>query len=272
MRGYKVFDKNLQCRNFQFVVGETYVHDGEVKLCKSGFHFCLKATDCFKYYDFDAQNRVCEVEADLVSDETENDSKRVCGKITLIRELSWYEVLELVNSGKNNTGINNSGHHNSGYSNSGNYNNGNSNSGNSNSGNSNNGNSNSGNRNSGDCNSGHYNSGHCNSGHYNSGHYNSGNYNNGLFNVDEPTVKVFGSDCGMTMTQLLQTNMIPCVSLIYEEIINDKLVKYTYKEAWKNWWSKNDEYTNKQKQKILNLPNFNAQIFEEITGIKVESK
>jgi len=47
------------------------------------------------------------------------------------------------------------------------------------------------------------------------------------------------------------------------------LLKRTYKEAWALYW--NTEATEEEKQRFLNLPNFNADIFEEITGIKVGS-
>ena len=47
------------------------------------------------------------------------------------------------------------------------------------------------------------------------------------------------------------------------------LKTYTWNEAWANYWRDCDE---KEKQRVLNLPNFDADIFKEITGIDVEVK
>ena len=176
MKGYKVFNKDWTCRNFKYEVGKTYEMDTtEIKLCDRGFHFCEKASDCFQYYSFNPQNKVAEVEA-LGAILT--DGKTFCtNKIHIIREITWQEVLDLVNLGKGCTGLRNSGDRNSGDRNCGDRN-----SGDWNSGNYNSGLCNSGDRNSGDCNSGNYNSGDWNSGNWNSGNWNSGNWNSGNYN------------------------------------------------------------------------------------------
>ena len=42
---------------------------------------------------------------------------------------------------------------------------------------------------------------------------------------------------------------------------------FSYKEAWSNLWN---NLTDSEKQEIKNIPNFDSEKFEEITGIKVE--
>lgn len=63
IKGYKVFNPDWTCRGFQYEVGKTYKHEGDIGLCKAGFHFCQKIADCFSYYDFNNKNKVAEVEA-----------------------------------------------------------------------------------------------------------------------------------------------------------------------------------------------------------------
>ena len=96
MKAYKGFDKNLQCRGFQYEVGKTYtMPEGEdVKLCKKGFHACVNVIDCFNYYE-PAKSRYCEVEIEDVSSEIDNDSKRVARTITIVRELTLDEVHDI---------------------------------------------------------------------------------------------------------------------------------------------------------------------------------
>ena len=233
MKGYKIFNPNWTCRGFQYEVGQVYEMDEKPICCKRGFHFCEKASDCFNYYSFNPDNKVAEVEALGDIDTNNDDSKCSTNKIHIIREITWQEVLDLVNFGKGCTGLCNSGDynsgnwnsgdHNSGLCNSGNCNSGDHNSGDHNSGNWNSGNRNSGNRNSGnwnsglcnsgDCNSGNWNSGDWNSGNHNSGNWNSGNwnsgnrnsgdwnkssFNNGCFNTVEPTIMMFNKPSEIT--------------------------------------------------------------------------
>lgn len=83
MKGYKVFNPDFTCREFEFEVGKDYKHEGELAICRSGFHFCIKASHCFSYYAFDSKNIVCEVEAlgDIVTHD--EDSKVATNHIRL---------------------------------------------------------------------------------------------------------------------------------------------------------------------------------------------
>ena len=122
MKGYKVFNKDWTCREFQYEVGKTYEMKEDPVCCKRGFHFCRKLIDCFNYYRFDSENKVAEIEAMGAIDK--RDSKFCTNKIKIIRELTWYEVLDLVNTGDENTGNKNTGNKNTGNSNTGNSNTG----------------------------------------------------------------------------------------------------------------------------------------------------
>jgi len=93
IKGFKGFDKDLKCNGFQYEIGKEYVHDGEVKLCSSGFHFCENPLDIFNYYP-PSDSKFTEVEASKVSENIDSDSKRVCGKIKIGFEISLKTIIE----------------------------------------------------------------------------------------------------------------------------------------------------------------------------------
>jgi hypothetical protein len=161
MEGYKVTNPDYTCRGVKYEIGQTYEMNGEIKVCDRGFHFCVKASDCFEYYDFNSENHVLRIEAlgDIDGD-PEKDNKLCTNKIKILEEIPWDEVLRIVNEGKNCTGRCNTGNRNTG---------------NRNTGNRNTGNRNTGDRNTGDCNTGDCNTGNCNTGNRNTGNSNTGN-------------------------------------------------------------------------------------------------
>ena len=85
-KAYKAFNADMTCRCFHYEEGKTYEFEGEPKLCKQGFHACLKLLDVFNYYCCELGKDVVvhEVELEGVSDErNENGSKVVAKKITI---------------------------------------------------------------------------------------------------------------------------------------------------------------------------------------------
>jgi len=191
------------------------------------------------------------------------------------------------NSGDRNSGYRNSGYSNSGYSNSGYRNSGYSNSGYCNSGYSNSGYRNSGYSNSGDSNSGNWNSGNWNSGDRNSGDSNSGYRNSGAFCTDKnPTLFLFNKPAKMTIKEWensrafnLMYSIEPTVWIPWNAMSEDEKKanpKYEasegycksipLKDAWKNTWG---NWSDENKNIFTSIENFDAAIFEEITGIKI---
>ncbi len=87
IRAIKGFDANLQCRGFQFEIGKTYTHDGEVVTCRSGFHAIPEDAHPLSVFDYypPAGSRFCAVE---VSGKSARDGAKIAAEIlTLSREI-----------------------------------------------------------------------------------------------------------------------------------------------------------------------------------------
>ena len=174
--------------------------------------------------------------------------------------------MSLINTGYCNSGNKNSGNKNSGYCNSGDYN--------------------SGDYNSGNCNSGDCNSGNKNSGDYNSGDCNSGNWNSGFFNSDEPCMRMFNkmtnykredvkipSWCYFNLTVWVShdtaTEKEKAEHKTEIEICGGFLKTINYKDAWRIAWNK---ASIEERKELFDLPNWDNQVFKEITGIDAENE
>ena len=95
---FKGFDPQLRCRGFQYRLGATYTHDGEVSACKEGFHACENPFDVLGYYPLlndDAEpNRFAIVEQGGALDRHDGDSKIASATITIKAELTIPEFVE----------------------------------------------------------------------------------------------------------------------------------------------------------------------------------
>ena len=268
----KGFDTELKCRGFQFEIGETYKieHTEPMKLCTNTvFHFCDSLSKVHQFYNVDRDNRFCVIEAlgEVITD----GSKCGSDHIRIIRELTEEELKIMTGRINGNAGLFNSGYRNSGDMNSGD-------------------------RNSGDMNSGYMNSGYMNSGYMNSGYMNSGDRNsgiankcnesNGVFcNESDMNIRIFNKPSGMSLHDFYNSKFwVAMCSESYELTVWESyteeeraadpekdrrgghLVGRTPEEAWAEWWEK---LTDENREIIKQIPNFDPDVFKDITGIEV---
>ena len=276
----KGFDSELKCRGYQFEIGKDYkidLPDGykltQDDLCSDKvFHFCDGLSKVHKFYNCsDENNRYCIIE--ILGQFCETDDKCGSNHIKIVREITGEELkiakgLTNGNSGLFNSGYRNSGDLNSGYRNSGYRNSGD---------------RNSGDRNSGDLNSGYRNSGDRNSGDLNSGDLNSGIFNktngsNGVFCNIEPKICIFNIQTDWTLKEFYQSKYYDAIISSNfpltewkhddnpaENSVDGKLIVNTYEDACRRWW---DGMTQHNKDIIKSIPNFDIEVFCDITGIE----
>ena len=91
IKGYKAFNKGLTCQEFKYEVGKKYVHEGDIELCKKGFHFCENPLDVLDYYNL-CESEFAEIETDgkVKGDKT----KSVTNKIEIKAKLDLSEFIK----------------------------------------------------------------------------------------------------------------------------------------------------------------------------------
>lgn len=184
--------------------------------------------------EFNSRNKVAEV---IAHGEVRTDGIKSCtNKLEIVREIPWQELLTIVNAGKDCTGL-------------------------------------------------------CNSGDCNSGDWNSTSFSSGCFNTEESEIMMFNKPSGWGYKDWMQSearfllNQIPkdVVEWIYESDMTneEKEVHPSYKttggylkeldesDCAQIWWNGLLEH---QRNIIKALPNFDAKIFKQCTGIIVESE
>ena len=238
MIGYKATDMNGCCRGFKFEVGKTYTKDTpkeELECCTDKvFHFCRELFAIEKESEYKlAESRLFEV---IAGDYVRSGYKYGTNSLTILREIKGEEKLSLINSGS---------------------------------------------RNSGDCNSGKWNSGDCNS-----GNWNSGSRNSGYFNSDEPFIRMFNKNTKLKIREINFPNFCKFDLTVWvsHDTATDKekeehkteietsggfLKTLEYKEAWRLAW---DKASKEEHLEMLKLPNWNNEVFKEISGIDAEAE
>lgn len=244
VKGYKVFNPDWTCKGKQYTCPGTFEEDVNPSVCNVGMHFCKNAADCFRYYDFDPNNHVAEVIAHGTV--AEGEDKCATNKLEIVWEIPWAEVLEIVNTGKACTGR---------------------------------------------CNSGNRNSGNRNSGDWNSGNRNKTSFSNGCFNTVSPKIYMFNKPIDWTFEQwfncrarclLNQIEDCPLEYVWFDTMTDEEkaahpeaettggyLKERTTADNARKWWA---GLSADDRNIIFSLPNFDAAIFKEITGIDVDAE
>ena len=94
IKSYKAFDKNMQCRGFQYEVGKEYEMDGEIKCCKRGFHACKSPLEVWDHYDM-LSSRFAEVEQSGKIEEEGNSTKVCSSHIKIKAELKLADIIKI---------------------------------------------------------------------------------------------------------------------------------------------------------------------------------
>jgi hypothetical protein len=234
VKGYKVFNPDWTCKGKQYTCPGTFEEDVNPSVCNVGMHFCKNAADCFRYYDFDPNNHVAEVIAHGTV--AEGEDKCATNKLEIVREIPWAEVLEIVNTGKACTG-------------------------------------------------------RCNSGNRNSGDWNKTSFSNGCFNTVSPKIYMFNKPTDWTLEHWLncraryllnQIDDCPLEYVWFDSMTDEEkaahpeakttggyLKERTTTDNARKWWA---GLSADDRNIIFSLPNFDAAIFKEITGIDVDAE
>ena len=267
VHGFKVFRPDWTCdptgyNPKQYTCPGKFEEEGELDVCGHGMHFCQTAADCFNYYSFNSENKVAEV---IAYGEVRTEGDKSCtDKLEIVREIPWDEVLRIVNIGRNCTGRCNTGDWNTGDWNTGDCN-------------------------TGDCNTGNRNTGNRNTGDWNTGDWNKSSFNTGCFNTEEQRILLFNKPSDMTYRDWYESdarwllNQIPkdVVEWIWSDNMTDEekeqhpeykttdgyLKVLDESECGQIWWG---SLSDRQKNIIKAIPNFDAEIFFQCTGIRVD--
>jgi hypothetical protein len=92
MIGYKGFNKDWKCKDFQYEVGKTFKENVNPKICDKGLHFCEMPLDVFNYYEPINGNKFAMIEA--LGDIDKGDDKVATNKLRIDSEFSISDLFK----------------------------------------------------------------------------------------------------------------------------------------------------------------------------------
>jgi len=90
---YKGFNQDWTCLGYQYEVGKTYEHKGDVKVCESGFHACEYPLDVLGYYN-PAESKFAVVKMSGKTSKDSGDTKIASARITIETEINLPEMVK----------------------------------------------------------------------------------------------------------------------------------------------------------------------------------
>ncbi len=97
--GYKAFNRDMTCRDFQYEEGKTFEIEGEIKCCNKGFHACTNPLDVFNHYAGKIGENIVIHEVYLSGDIDEDndlDSKVCASKIEIGKRLTIKDINDII--------------------------------------------------------------------------------------------------------------------------------------------------------------------------------
>ena len=95
--GFKGFDKDLKCKDYQYEVGKEFEEEGKIEACSNGFHFCENPLDVLGYYPpygEKGSSRYCIVKGSGNIDRDGDDTKVACSKLHISAEIGLKGIIE----------------------------------------------------------------------------------------------------------------------------------------------------------------------------------
>ena len=95
--GFKGFDKDLKCKDYQYEVGKEFEEEGKIEACSNGFHFCENPLDVLGYYPPSTEkgsSRYCIVKGSGNIDRDGDDTKVACSKLYISAEIGLKGIIE----------------------------------------------------------------------------------------------------------------------------------------------------------------------------------
>ena len=234
----KGFDKNLMCRGYQFEIGKEYkidLPDGyeltENDLCSNKvFHFCDSLSKVHGHYNCHEFHENRYCIIEVLGQFCEKDDKCGSNHIKIVREITGEELKIAKGLTGGNSGLFNSGDRNSGYR--------------------------------------------------NSGVFNKTNGSNGVFCNQEAKICIFNIQTDWTLSEFRNSRYFDAILSsdfpltewkhdpeANENGVDGKLIVNTFEEACRRWWN---GMSAENKAIIKEIPNFNVDVFCDITGLKKE--